>query len=210
MCRISRGNLFFILIWFDLFLMKDLEEKQKKYGAQSAKTREEMSRMMKDQVIFIFIFWEPSQTQSTYITIPLLAPLEVRRGFPWIFQCTLHCKDKIPKFRNKYSQKRNIGVSVPISTFMRLWAIYIFPRSVSLCRRKYVEPILGLYKSLTDTWMLKLGLSRAIPRKEYIKGISLQCTYCSTVTAPSQLPLNFPMHSTLQRQFGENSKQIFP
>jgi hypothetical protein len=36
--------------------MKDLEEKQKKYGAQSAKTREEMSRMMKDQVIFFIFF----------------------------------------------------------------------------------------------------------------------------------------------------------
>jgi hypothetical protein len=43
-----------------------------------------------------------------------------------------HCKDKTPKFRNKYSQKRNIGVSVPVSTFMRLCAIYIFLRSVCL------------------------------------------------------------------------------
>jgi hypothetical protein len=51
-----------------------------------------------------------------------------------------HCKDKIPKFRNKYSQKRNIGVSFPISNFMPLWEIYIFPRSVCLfCWRKYVD-----------------------------------------------------------------------
>jgi hypothetical protein len=55
-------------------------------------------------------------------------------------QTTVHYKDEIPKFRNKYSQKRNIGVSVPISTLMRLCVIYIFPRLVCLfCWRKYVD-----------------------------------------------------------------------
>ncbi len=72
---------------------------------------------------------------------------------------TPHGKDKIPKFRNKYCQKRNIGVSVPISTFMRLWALlYIPTMGLPFLLEEICRPILGLYKSLTDTWMLKLGL----------------------------------------------------
>ncbi len=50
----------------------------------------------------------------------------------------------------------------PISTFMCLWAIYIVPGSVYiqyfLQQNRHI-PIVGLYKSLTDAWMWKLGLS---------------------------------------------------
>ncbi len=53
-----------------------------------------------------------------------------------------------------YSQKWNCAASFWIPTFMYLWAIYIFPGSICLygCS-KMGGRILGIYKSLTDTWM---------------------------------------------------------
>ncbi len=91
------------------------------------------------------------------------------------FSCT--AKYTIPKIRNKYFQKRNCAATVPIATFMLLWATHIFPRSVCLfCCRKIGGPNMGTYRSLKDTWMWKLELR---PRNSFSGNtkiqISLQC-----------------------------------
>ncbi len=50
-----------------------------------------------------------------------------------------------------YSFSGNCAASVPISTFMYLWAIYIFQRSVHIFPFSRIgRPILETYKSLTD------------------------------------------------------------
>ncbi len=48
--------------------------------------------------------------------------------------------------------------SAPISTFMCLWAIYIVSIGPHISSSRKGRPIVGIYNSLTDTWMWKLGL----------------------------------------------------
>ncbi len=58
-----------------------------------------------------------------------------------------------------YFQKWNCTVWFPIPTFMFLSGIYIFPGSVCLfgCRKIGRQSWEYIYKSLTDTWIRKLG-----------------------------------------------------
>ncbi len=81
-------------------------------------------------------------------------------------QLCVHCKDKMPKIWKKYSQKRNIGVSVPISIYMCLWANYIFSRWVCVfCWRKYVDQSLEYINRSQTHECGNWGWGRAIPRK---------------------------------------------
>ncbi len=109
----------------------------------------------------------------------------------------LHCEDKILIFRNKYSQKRNIWVSVPISTFMRLWVIYIFPRLVCLfCWRKYVDQSWDFINRSQTHECGNWGWGRSIPSK----GIHKWDFRCSVLIC---LPLrgmdNSRVHTATQR-----------
>jgi hypothetical protein len=61
------------------------------------------------------------------------------RLYPTLYMFSgVHCKHIIPKIRYIYSQKRNCAVLVPISAFMCLWAIDLFPWSCSAVG-KYVD-----------------------------------------------------------------------
>ncbi len=102
-----------------------------------------------------------------------------------------------------YSQKWNCAASVPISTFM--WAIYILPGSVHIFYYSRIgRPIVGIYKSLRDTWKWKLGLR---PRSSFSRNICfnfLVLCLCSVETTLLGFALLFDSLSTTNLHFSVN------
>ncbi len=71
----------------------------------------------------------------------------------------LHCKEPIPKIEKKYSQNKelrghtpNFHINVSVSDF------YIPTIDLPILLQEICGLIQDIYKSLTDTWMWKLGL----------------------------------------------------
>ncbi len=94
-------------------------------------------------------------------------PLHLGRGKKRKANSSIHCKriqykclvpiyvfPEIETVLPRYLQNIIIMFCLPVSAFMYLWMIYIFPGSVCLfCFMQIGRPILGIYKSLIDKWM---------------------------------------------------------
>ncbi len=110
---------------------------------KNLKVQEFILYVVKPCSSFYWTLWDKHQHQWTFCTT-------------WLLKSTICTASKIPFM---YSQKRNWAASVPISTFMFLWAIYMLQESAHIffCSR-IGWSIVGIYKSLKVTWMWKLGL----------------------------------------------------
>ncbi len=71
----------------------------------------------------------------------------------------MHCKDKMPKiWKQIFPEKEYRGLSPNFHIHVSVNKLYIPTMGLPFLLEEICEPILGICKSLRDTWMWKLGL----------------------------------------------------
>ncbi len=82
--------------------------------------------------------------------------------------------------KQKFPEKEYRGLSHNFHIHASVSELYIPTIGLPILLEEICRPILGLYKSLTDTWMLKFGLRPCYSQKRNTElGFSLQCkTLC--------------------------------
>ncbi len=79
------------------------------------------------------------------------------------------CKESLPKIRNKYSFSGNCAATVPISTFMSLWVLYIYSHHRSAYSSEGIMWTDPAWEYINRSQTHDYGnwdWGRAIPRKE--------------------------------------------
>ncbi len=105
----------------------------------------------------ISVRWSRPETSLMFKTILIIiSPVLVTYPIPITTSLVQNMllAQQYSKIRNKYSHERNCAVTVPIASFIFLWAIYLFLWPV--CCRKIGGPNVGIYRIYR--WMWKLGL----------------------------------------------------
>ncbi len=124
----------------------------------------------------------PQTDSRQWVSMESGNPVRQEGGRP----VTCQKPDRQKAFKNEcsYSQKRNCVATVPISNFMCLWAIYIFPPSIYLfCCRKYVDCSRKYINRSQTHECGNWDWGRAIPRKG-IRKWDFRCSVGRQTTGP--------------------------
>jgi hypothetical protein len=145
-------------MWLEsrLFEKAAFHENKKGYLEQRGTFSQQMKTLLMSNRICANCGWALHFKEK--IGMPSFQSVNVLLYFVWlkffyfIIIVRIGMEYTVPKIQVMYSQKWTCAASFPIPTVMYLGAIYIFPGLVSLfgCS-KIGRPILGIYKSLTDT-----------------------------------------------------------